>query len=154
MSRPLALRAALLILGACALLDACAWLRPQMVAPQLSVVGIDIERAGLLQQDLRVRMRVVNPNDHSLRVRRIEYTLYVEQQETAHGVSLQRFTVPAQGEAEFDTEVTTHVAGMLFAVLGHGTPAPIHYRVVGKVELSLGIVRTLPFQYEGIVPLG
>ncbi len=131
----------------------CVLLAPHFETPRLSLVSIDFERGGLLEQQLRARMRVQNPNDRSLPVHGLEYTLYVQDEEVAHGVSVQSFTVPALGEAEFDTELTTHLAGMLVGLLGHSAPNVIDYRIIGKVELSAGWLRSVPFEHRGEVRL-
>jgi len=145
------LRGALLTLAAAA--GGCALFAPHLETPRLTLVSIDFERGGLLEQQLKVRMRVQNPNDRALPVRGLAYTLYAQDEEIAHGVSVQSFTVPALGEAEFDTELTTHLAGMLIGLLGQRAPSVLAYRITGEVELSAGWLRSLPFEHRGEVRL-
>jgi LEA14-like dessication related protein len=52
-------------------LAGCSALVPKLQPPQLTVVGMEIVKADLLQQQLRVRMHVHNPNDRALPVRGI-----------------------------------------------------------------------------------
>jgi LEA14-like dessication related protein len=57
------------ILAAAALglmLAACSSMLPKLEAPQLQVVKVDVLKSDFLQQELRVRMRVDNPNDRVL----------------------------------------------------------------------------------------
>ena len=70
-------------------------------------------------------MHVHNPNDRALPIKAIEYTLEVEGQQFASGESARRFVVPALGDAEFDMNVTTNLAGALMGVLCAATAAPV-----------------------------
>ena len=81
----------------------------------------------------------------------LAYTLYIEGEETAHGVSDASFTVPALGEAEFDTHVTANMAGTVLRLLGRGGDVRDHinYRIAGKVELARGFERSISFDHRG-----
>jgi hypothetical protein len=47
--------------------------------------------------------------------------------------------------------VTTNMAGALFRVLGHANDSGdgIEYRIRGKVSLSEGMLRSIPFEQHG-----
>ena len=140
-----ALSAAALLLAACAL-------TPKFIPPRLSVVDVQIESSDLWEQRLKVRMRVQNPNDRRLPVKGLEYTLEVEGQQFASGASAASFVVPAMGEAEFDMNVTTNLAGTLIKLLGRGSDAlgqTVAYRLTGKIALSEGLMRSIPFEERG-----
>ena len=140
-----ALSAAALLLAACAL-------TPKFIPPRLSVVDVQIESSDLWEQRLKVRMRVQNPNDRRLPVKGLEYTLEVEGQQFASGASAASFVVPAMGEAEFDMNVTTNLAGTLIKLLGRGSDAlgqSVAYRLTGKIALSEGLMRSIPFEERG-----
>jgi LEA14-like dessication related protein len=135
-------------LAGLAVLSACALFAPKFETPRLDVVGMELERGDLFAQHLKVRMRVQNPNDRALPVKSLAYTLEVEGQELARGESVAGFTVPALGEAEFDMHVTTNMAGALVQLLGH-SGAEMPYRLAGKVTLSEGMLRSIPFDEHG-----
>ena len=140
-----ALCAAALLLGACALTS-------KFIAPRLSVVDVQIEHGDLWEQRLKVRMRVQNPNDRRLPVKGLEYTLEVEGQQLASGASVASFVVPPMGEAEFDMDVTTNLAGALLKLLGRGSEAParsVAYRLTGRIALAEGLMRSIPFEERG-----
>jgi LEA14-like dessication related protein len=139
---------ALAALAGLALLSACALFVPKLETPTLAVVAMELERGDLFEQRLKVRMRVQNPNDRALPVKSLAYTLEVDGQEFAHGESAAGFTVPALGEAEFDMHVTTNMAGTLGRLLGH-SGADIPYRLAGRVTLSEGMLRSIPFEQHG-----
>jgi LEA14-like dessication related protein len=122
--------------------------------PKLSVADVEVLGGELWQQRLRVRMHVHNPNERALPVKSIEYTLEVQGQPFASGESSEPFVVPALGDAEFDMSVTTNVAGALMGVLSrYGGSGEIDYRLVGKVALSEGFLRTIPFDERGVFKL-
>lgn len=145
--KPLSLLLALLALSG------CAWFVPKLQAPHLSVVGIELQKTTLWQQKLRVRMHVDNPNDRVLPIKGITYTLEVNGQEFAHGESAASFIVPPLGEAEFDMNMTANMAGTLITLLKHGTDANVEYHLVGKISLSQGWLRSVPFDQRGTFKL-
>ncbi len=129
--------------GACAL-------APKLQAPDLSVADVQVLGGDLWQQQLKVRMHVHNPNDRALPVRGLTYALEVEGQPFATGESAASFVVPPLGDTDFDMNVTTNLAGTFMRLLARGTPnAAIAYHLSGKVTLSAGLLRTVPFDRRG-----
>src|SRR3954447_12475982 len=110
-------------IAASALLGGCSLFVPKFETPQLSVVNVELQKADLWEQRMKVRMRVVNPNDRPIPVKGLTVTLEVAGQELAHGVSGASFNVPALGEAEFDMNMTANMAGGLPRPLAKGGPA-------------------------------
>jgi len=136
-----------------AALSGCALLISRLTPPRLSIVNVRVQRADFWRQRLQVRVRVRNPNDLGLAVRTVSYVLDIDGQRIATGICAQGFTVPAHGAAEFDTQVTANAAGALLTVLVQGRRRPVHYRLRGKVELSHGWLRSLPFDERGTFTL-
>jgi LEA14-like dessication related protein len=134
-------------------LSGCSLFVPKLQAPRLSVVDLQLQRGQLWQQKLRVRMHVENPNDRVLPIKGITYTLDVNGQEFAHGESAASFVVPALGEAEFDMNMTANMAGTIISLLQHGTESSIEYQLRGKVSLSEGLLRSIPFDQHGTFKL-
>jgi len=133
------------------LLASCA-LAPKFEVPKLSVVDVQIQSGDLWTQRLKVRMHVQNPNDIALPVKGLAYTIEVDGQQFASGESAASFVVPALGEAEFDMNVTTNLAGTLLKLLSHGPDAlgqSVPYRLSGKLSLSQGLLRSIPFEERG-----
>lgn len=132
-------------------LSGCA-LAPKLVTPELSIVGVQLVGTDLFAQRLKVRVHVQNPNKRTLPVEGLEYTLEVDGQPFATGESAASFVVPALGSAEFDMNVTTHVAGTLIRLLTRGAESrgqAVPYRLYGKIELSSGWLRSIPFEEHG-----
>src|SRR5688572_33439536 len=149
-------RSALRLLGgaACAvLLGGCAML-PKFETPRLSVVALEMQSADIFSQRLKVRMRVQNPNTRELPVKGISYRIEVNDSELGQGLTNMPFVVPAMGEAEFDVQVTTNLAGVLAKLLTRrGAQDSLSYRLVGNVSLSSGFLRRIPFDERGSVKL-
>jgi LEA14-like dessication related protein len=138
-----------LALGGCAL-------APHFEPPRLSVVGVQVVSSELWEQRLKVRLRVQNPNDVALAVKGIDYTFEVTGQRVASGVSDASFVVPAFGEAEFDTNLTTNMAGALLQLAGRGPDAlatGVDYHLTGRITLTSGWLRSVPFDEHGTFKL-
>jgi LEA14-like dessication related protein len=134
-------------------LSGCSLFVPQLQTPRLSIADIEVLRANLLEQQLRVRMRVENPNDRSLPIQGLSYTVYLGGQQFATGVSDASFVVPALGSADFNMDVTANAAGALFSLLNQSRGQGIAYRMQGRVELSHGWLRSIPFEESGTFTL-
>jgi LEA14-like dessication related protein len=130
-------------------LSGCALFVPKLQTPSLSIVDIEVVKANFLEQRLQVRMRVENPNDRSLPIQGLSYTVYLSGQEFATGVSDASFVVPALGTAEFNMDVTANAAGAIFAILSKPRGQGIDYHMKGRVELSHGWMRSIPFEQSG-----
>lgn len=144
-------------LAALLLSAGCAGFGSRLEPPKLSVVGVEIVRGDLFEQRFKARMRVQNPNDRSIAVRGVSYTLQIGGEELGRGLSGSSFTVPALGEAEFDMLVTANLAGTVMRLLerarSNGLPDSLSYRLRGEVKLAEGLVRTIPFDEKGAVRL-
>lgn len=144
-------------LAALLLSAGCAGFGSRLEPPKLSVVGVEIVRGDLFEQRFKARMRVQNPNDRSIAVRGVSYTLQIGGEELGRGLSGSSFTVPALGEAEFDMLVTVNFAGTVMRLLerarSDGLPDSLSYRLRGEVKLAEGLVRSIPFDEKGAVRL-
>lgn len=135
------------------LLAGCSAVVP-LQEPKLQVVGVELLRGDLLRQELRVRMRVQNPNDRQLPVRSITYEVQLGGEAFAHGESESDFLVPANGETEFDVSVTANAAAAVLKLIGSGRNLDtVDYRISGKVALSSGMFRNIPFDQKGTLNL-
>jgi LEA14-like dessication related protein len=135
------------------LLFACA-AQTKLEAPNLSVINMEMLESSLFTQRLKVRVRVQNPNDVALPIKGVSAKLEIAGEKFASGVSANSFTVPAFGEEEFDLLVDASMARTLLVMMGKGGGAAkamesLDYRISGKVSLSSGMVRSIPFDESG-----
>jgi LEA14-like dessication related protein len=134
-----------------ALLSGCATMN--LEPPRLQVVDVSLLGGDLLQQQLRVRMRVHNPNDVALPIRGISYQVQLAGETFADGESERDFEVPALGETEFNVDVTANAAAAVLRLLGSRDRGNPEYRIMGKVRLAKGMIRTIPFDHSGELKL-
>lgn len=137
------------------LVAGCASLAPKLETPKLSLMGIRMQEASLFEQRFEVRLRVRNPNDLDLPVRGLDLEFELGGEQFATGVSAREFTVPALGEAEFDMLVTSNAATAILNLVraGEGRRESVDYRIRGKLRTKLGLLRTVPFEEKGTLPL-
>ncbi len=132
------------------LLLGCAYSHLQQ--PTLTVVDVNLLKGDIFKQELRVRMRVENPNDVALPVKSITYEVELAGNAFAHGESTGDFIVPAKGGTEFDVNVTANAAAAVLQMLGKSDQGA-QYRIFGKVRLSSGMLRNIPFDHTGTLRL-
>jgi len=137
-------------------LSACAATRFE--TPHLQVVGIEMVQSELFEQRFKVRLRVQNPNDRALPVQGISAKMQLQGEDFAQGVAGESFTVPAFGEAEFDMMLSANMAGAILrlatAMRDKKNADKLDYRVSGKLSLSSGMFRSIPFEESGSFDLG
>src|SRR3989337_1472622 len=106
MNRVVARLALIVVLLATA--SSCASLRPDLEAPRLALIHVAMTSADIFNQQFLVRVNVQNPNKQELKVKGLDYTLFLEGDGFAEGVLNKPFTIPAEGETDFDMTVQTN----------------------------------------------
>lgn len=146
-----------LLWSACALLPLAGCVTTHFEAPKLTIVNVSMVSADVFAQQFRIRLHVENPNNRDLPIKGIEYQLFLQGDAFAEGVSALPFVVPANGQAEFETLVTTNFIssiGRLLDKLNSRDGNKVQYAFIGNVQLSSGFLRKIPFKEQGMVELG
>jgi len=133
-------------------LTACS--TPKLAVPKLALVSVSMTSADIFNQQFMVRVNVQNPNDRELPITGIDYKLFLEGDSFSEGLSSKPFTVPANGETDFDMIVRTNFvssAGRLVSRLNGRDQ--VQYVVEGKVLTDLSGLKKIPFQETGTVSL-
>jgi LEA14-like dessication related protein len=144
----------LLVVTAGAVLAGCAAFAPKLETPELELLGIQMLSTDMFAQKFRVRVKVENPNDIELPIRGLEYQIYLMGDSFAEGNSMDRFVVPAKGEAEFDMVITTNFVsslGRLISRVSGGKLQNLDYEITGDVLLDKGLIKKIPFSKHGKV---
>ena len=132
----------------------CAALPTNLETPEVSFVSLRAVEATVFEQRLEVRMKVRNPNDIELPVNGLDVDIELADEPFARGVSAREFVVPAGGEAEFDMLVTANAATALLKIASSDRKTDsIGYTVKGKLSTRIGLLRTIPFDESGTLPL-
>lgn len=135
-------------------LAGCAALPTNLETPEVSFVALRAVEASFFEQRLEVRLKVRNPNDVDLPVNGLDVAIELADEPFAHGVSAREFVVPAGGEAEFDMLVTANAATALLKIAGADRKTDaIGYKVKGKLSTRIGLLRTIPFEETGTLPI-
>jgi LEA14-like dessication related protein len=136
------------------LLSACATLLQQFDPPYVTLAGLELKEMGLFEQRYLLRLRIQNPNAVPLPIAGMNYSLAINDQQFARGVSNQSLTVAAHGEGLADVEVTSNLGGLLDQLrqLGNQAAPRFDYKLDGSVSLVNSALK-LPFSYQGSVGL-
>ncbi len=125
---------------------------PHYEKPTLELVSLKLAEGNLLSQRFNARLKVHNPNDRSLPVSGLRYTVEIDGKVFGRGASERAFTVPARGEAEFDMTLDANLAGAIGAMLQRREKAKgreVEYRLKGTVNIDLPLLRSIDFDQVG-----
>jgi LEA14-like dessication related protein len=123
--------------------------------PEVSLSSLQVDEVKLFAQRFRLLLRVRNPNDRDLAVDGLEFTLDLNGEPLARGLTHDAVTVPRQGEATVTVFATSDLNGWLkqFRKLRRGSdgnlPETVPYRLKGTV--SAGGLGRVPFTKDGEV---
>ena len=144
----------LLLCAVALLLSACSALRPDLQVPRLTLVSVAMTSGDIFNQQFLVKVNVENPNDRELPITGIDYKLFLEGDSFAEGLSSKPFTVPAQGDTDFDMTVRTNfVSGAARLLSRLNGRDQVQYVVEGKVLTDISMLKKIPFQESGTVSI-
>ncbi|MDP5240116.1 LEA type 2 family protein [Uliginosibacterium sp. 31-16] len=139
-----------LVLGAALLLAACAtaWQKPQVSLAEVRLAG-----GNLLQQKLKLQLRVKNPNGVDIGVESLTFDLLVGESRFASGQSAAPVLIPKRGEALVEVDAKAQVLGLLSRLPElTGADGKLHYRLKGEARISG--YGNAPFDQPGELELG
>jgi LEA14-like dessication related protein len=143
-----AIRVLLLVLTTAALAS-CSAMLPKLEPPKVDLVGVTIEGGNFKAERLGFTLEVMNPNNRSLAVERIDYVLTLSGVDFGTGTSAEPFTLAALGQTEVQLEVTADLAKAMQAVLSHLGEPTLDYQVSGHVKLANSVLPPFPFTAHG-----
>lgn len=149
MTSPRHPRASLRSLAALACLVLAAGCATPLPRPDVSVVGLEPLAGGVLEQRVRVELRVQNPAPRPIAASGLAVRLVMNGRPLARGVSHEPFTVPALGETTISVVTSTTLVDLLRQVEGLATRASLAYRLEGTLYVGGPPGRAVPFQAEG-----
>lgn len=135
-------------------LSACTWLQP-LEPPIVDVSNIMLLPPDQGEQRVRLSLRVQNPNEHSLKVKGLQFALRLNGNDVLSGISNQRAELPALGETTLQVDVGLSVfggLGLLRELVGH-PDEPLRYALKGKLYLDEGLMPDLRISREGSLEL-
>jgi len=135
------------------LLESCAL--TQLKAPTITPESVEVTDLQIGAQRFKVRLDVQNPNDRPLPIRSVSCTLAIAGVDVGKGESAQPFSVPANGDTEFDllveTDLASSVPDLLRRIFAAGE-AP-RYSFSGWVNPDIAFLPPIPFSKSGQLDL-
>ena len=116
--------------------------------PEVLVTNVTPLEATLFEQQLKVDLRVRNPNDFELNVTGLDFTLNLNGKRLARGLSNRAVTIPRLGDAILSVNTTTSTLEVIRQLLSLHTQKDMTYQITGVLHLD-GI--RLPFDSEGVL---
>jgi LEA14-like dessication related protein len=135
----------MLILTAC---TSVASMPLQPEAPEVLLVSVTPLDATMFEQHLRVDLRVRNPNDFALEVTGLDFTLHLNDQRLARGLTNKTSTVPRLGDSVISVETTTSTVDLIRQLLNLPKRQEITYEIKGVLHMQDG---RLPFDHKGVL---
>ena len=136
------------------LLCACAGpLTSKVEPPEVSLVGLGFGRPGLFEQELRLDLRLRNPNDFEIGIDSLRFALEVNDLDFAYGRTTEELDLPALGETVVPVMVNVPTNDLLERVMALGSERRLDYRLKGEAELDSLFFRRVPFEREGKLAL-
>ena len=129
-----------------ALVLGCATTPKMPEAAEVYVTGISPTGGGLLEQKIRVGLRIENPNNFELQMTGIEFDLDLNGRPFARGMGSHEVTLPRLGSKELSVQATTTVIEVLRQITGLQNLEDVGYAIRGRLYLDAAAVDSLPFE--------
>ncbi|HBP89180.1 MAG TPA: LEA type 2 family protein [Nitrospirales bacterium] len=120
----------------------------QPESPEVLLVNITPLDATMFEQRLQVDLRIRNPNDFDLEVTGLDFTLYLNNQRLARGLTNKASTIPRLGDSVISVETTTSTLDVIRQLLQLSQRQEVSYQVDG---ILYGQGARLPFENKGVL---
>ncbi|WP_229732159.1 LEA type 2 family protein [Pseudomonas sp. N040] len=123
--------------------------------PSIHLVRVEVVRAKMLEQKFNLYFRVENPNEFSLDIDDLSYSVFLNDIPLASGQRSISVTLPADSTTEFKVPVRANLWRNLKQVIKmlKNPNEPIRYRLEGTVEAGSWFGRTVHLSRSGeIIP--
>jgi LEA14-like dessication related protein len=136
------------------LLTACSSLwTSDIEPPEVSLAGMGFGEPGLFEQQLRVDLRLSNPNNFDLEIDRVTFNLELNDKPFAHGRAKEGLDLPALGETVVPVTINVATNDLIDRVMELGTERRLDYRLTGEADLASLFFGRVPFHKEGKLAL-
>lgn len=131
-------------------LAACSSLVDRIVPepPDVELVGIELVKASLLQQSFNLTLNVRNRNAQALSIQDTQFSVVINGEEFASGISKTPLELPAYGEDQISVRVNSGLLKILDNLGKVQGGEGLDYRLEGSVKVA-GIPVRIPFSRNG-----
>ena len=117
-------------------------------SPEVLLVNITPLDTTMFEQRLQVDLRVRNPNNFDLEVTGLDFTLHLNDQRLARGLTNKASTIPRLGDSVVSVETTTSTLDVIRQLLNFRDHQEVTYQVDGVLHLQ---DTRLPFENKGVL---
>lgn len=122
--------------------------------PDVTLASVQMAKAGLLEQQWQVALRVTNPNDSKITLKAVDYALFLDNIKFATGMNQEAVSVAARGNELITTTITTNLLSTLkqLSTVALKDDGKVPYRVTGTARIG-GWPLPVQFDHKGDVDL-
>ncbi len=118
--------------------------------PTITLREIHVRQISLSDASLMFVAEIQNPNHYELRLKSLNYTVYLNDRETGSGSLQQEITVPASSTAPVEIPVSARFGSLGEIARMYMTGGVLPYRIEGKALVKAGLFdRNFPFSRTG-----
>lgn len=118
--------------------------------PVITLKEIHVRQLSLSDASLVFVAEIQNPNRYELRLKSLNYTVYLNNRETGSGYLQKEISVPASSLAPVEIPVTARFGSLGDIAKMYFTGQELPYRIEGKALVKAGLFdRTFPFSHTG-----
>lgn len=128
------------------------WSGAELKDPEIQLTKIEVIKTRVLEQEFLLRYRIYNPNDVSLPVRSLSYTVHLGDIQLATGEGGSLAEIPANSSAYYEVPVHTNLWRQMKQVarLLKKSGKPVPYTMSGEIHSGLVFDRrSLPVSAKG-----
>ncbi|MGE3787500.1 MAG: LEA type 2 family protein [Nitrospirales bacterium] len=117
-------------------------------SPEVLLVNVTPLDTTMFEQRLQVDLRVRNPNNFDLEVTGLDFTLHLNDQRLARGLTNKATKIPRLGDSVLSVETTTSTLDVIRQLLHFREHQEVAYQVEGVLHLQ---GTRLPFENKGVL---
>jgi LEA14-like dessication related protein len=118
--------------------------------PAITLKEIHVRQISLTDASLVFVGEIRNPNRYELRLKSLDYTVYLNDRETGGGALQKEISVPASSTTSVEIPVTARFGSLGGIVKMYISGQDLPYRIEGKALVKAGLFdRTFPFSHSG-----
>lgn len=122
--------------------------------PSIDLANLSLGSTGLLSQELKLDIKIGNPNDFAIPLTGLAFKLEVNGRPFADGLSNNSVTVPRLGYATMQVTGNTNTLSLIRQLMTLGNSDRIDYRLFGTAYGGrLGQSDAMPFDRKGSLSL-
>lgn len=118
--------------------------------PTITLREIHVQQISLTDASLNFVAEIQNPNLYELRLKSLNYTVYLNDRETGSGSLQKEISVPASSTVQVEIPVSARFGSLGIIAKRYLTGQELPYRIEGQALVKAGLFdRTFPFSRTG-----